>query len=61
MVRCEKHDEEMIAVSWMMRKGVAYSTAYMCKSCTQERGEGDPIKLFEGSVDHSRDEPEEEG
>ena len=55
-MRCEKHDEEMVPVSWMKREGIAFSTAYLCVSCNRDREEGDPIMLYEGPVDHSRDD-----
>jgi len=46
----------MVPVSWMKREGIAFSTAYLCVSCNRDREEGDPIMLYEGPVDHSRDD-----
>lgn len=55
-MRCEKHNEEMVPVSWMKRNGIAYSTAYACRSCIKEKSEEKPIRIFEGPVDHSLDD-----
>jgi len=56
LMKCKVHDEEMVPVSWMKRKGIAISTAYMCRSCSREREEGAPIRIIEGPVDHSLDD-----
>lgn len=55
-MRCRKHDEEMVPVSWMKRKGIAISTAYMCRSCTREKEKEESIRIVEGPVDHSVDD-----
>lgn len=55
-MKCEKHDEKMVPVSYMMKNGIAEGTAYACRSCIKERPEGAPIKIFEGPVDHSLDD-----
>lgn len=49
-MRCKTHDDEMVPVSWMKRKEVVISTAYMCRSCTRENEEGEPIRLVEGAL-----------